>query len=140
MHPALRIALGHLLMDDAASGGHPLDVAGGDGAAIAHAVAVLDGSGKHVRDRLDAAVRMPRKTGKIVGGNVVPEIVKQEEWIEIGRVSEAKGAAQMDARSFQRRLGFDQLLDRSNGHAQSLPRQSRRLKMLGLWFNELEYP
>ena len=107
MHPARLVALRHLLMDDAAARRHPLHVARGDGAAVAHAVAVLDGSREHVGDGLDAAVRMPGKAGQIVLGNVVAEIVQQQERIEVGRVAEAERAAQMDARAFQRRLGLE---------------------------------
>ena len=83
VHAASRIALGHFLVNDAAAGGHPLHVAGGDGAVVAHAVAVLDGSGEDVGDGLDAAVRMPGKSGKVVLGNVVAEIVEQQEGIEV---------------------------------------------------------
>src|SRR5580704_19070269 len=41
MHPARLVAFGHLLMNDAAACGHPLYVAGGDGAPVSHTVAVL---------------------------------------------------------------------------------------------------
>ena len=77
VHAAGRIALGHFLMDDAAAGGHPLHVAGGDGAVVAHAVAVFDGAGEDVGDGLDAAMRMPGEAGEIVFGDVVAEIVEQ---------------------------------------------------------------
>src|SRR4029077_9757637 len=90
MHTPGRVALGHLLVDDAAAGGHPLDVAGGDSAAVPHAVAVLDRSGQHVRDRLDAAVRMPWKAGEIVGGHIVAEVVEKEKRIEVGGIAESE--------------------------------------------------
>ena len=41
-HSAPRVAMRHLLMDDAAAGGHPLDVTGADGAVVAHRVTVID--------------------------------------------------------------------------------------------------
>src|SRR4029077_135737 len=63
MHAPRGIALGHLLMDDAAAGRHPLHVTGRDGAAVAHAVAMLHPSGQNVSDRLNAAHRRPRKPG-----------------------------------------------------------------------------
>ena len=128
MHAAGLVALGHFLVDDAAAGGHPLDVAGGDGAAVAHAVAVLDGAGKNVGDGLDAAVRMPWEAGEIILGNVVAEVVEQQEGIEIGSVAEAKRAAEMHAGAFDRRLGFDQSLDGPNGHTSSVG-----LKRLRYW-------
>ena len=91
------VALGHLLVDDAAAGGHPLNVTGGNGAAIAHAVAVLHGSGQNVGDGFNAAMRMPGKSGKIIFGNVVAEIVEQQERIEIFGVVESESAAQMNS-------------------------------------------
>ena len=84
MRPCV-VALRHLLMHDAAAGGHPLHVAGAEGAAVAEAVAVLDGAGQHVGDRLDAAMRMPRKAREIIGRDVVAEIVEQQERIELLR-------------------------------------------------------
>src|SRR6266404_2726361 len=119
MHAAGGVALGHFLVDDAAAGGHPLDVAGGDGAAIPHAVAVLDGSGKHVSDGFDAAVRMPRKSRQIIFGNIIAEIVEEKKRVEVRGVAEAEGAAQMHARTFHRWLGFDEPLHRSNRHSAS---------------------
>ena len=107
VHAARRVALGHLLMDDAAARRHPLHVAGGDGALVSHAVAVLHGSGKDVGDGLNPAMRMPRKAGKIILRNVVAEVVQKQERVEIRRVAEAEGAAQMHARAFQRGLGAD---------------------------------
>ena len=116
VHAASRIALGHFLVDDAAAGGHPLHVAGGDGAAVPHAVAVFDGSGEDVGDGLDAAVRMPGKSGKIVLGNVVAEIVEEQEGIEVMRVAETESAAEMDSGAFERGFGLDEALDGAYGH------------------------
>ena len=104
MHAALRIALRHFLVHDAAARGHPLHVAGAERAAIAEAVAVIDGAGEHIGDGLDAAMRMPRKAGEVVGRAVVAEIVEQQERIELGGFAEAEGAAQLDAGAFDGRL------------------------------------
>ena len=116
MHAADLVALRHLLVDDAASGCHPLDVAGGDGAAVAHAVPVLHGPGEDVGDRLDAAVRVPGETGQVILRDVIAEVIEEEERVEVGRVAEAERAAQVHACAFERRLGPDQPLDGSNGH------------------------
>ena len=105
MHAALRVALRHFLMQDAAPGRHPLHVAGAEIAAIAEAVAVLDVAGQHIGDGLDAAMRMPGKAGAIFVRPVVAEIVEQQERIELGGVAEAEGAAQMHAGAFDGRLG-----------------------------------
>src|SRR4051812_44381 len=76
VHAPVRIALRHLLVQDAAARGHPLHVASTEAAAVAEAVAVLDRSGEDIRDRLDAAVGMPRKAGLVVVGTFVAEIVE----------------------------------------------------------------
>src|SRR4030095_3856416 len=103
-------------MKNAAACGHPLDVSGAEAAAVAQAVAVLDGAGQHVGDRLDAAMRMPRKAGEVIRGHIVPEVVEQEERVEIGRLAKAEGASQVNACALERGLGSDQLLDRTNRH------------------------
>ena len=104
VHAALRVALRHFLMHDAAAGGHPLHVAGAERAAVAETVAVLDRAGEDVGDGLDAAMRMPREAGEIIGRTVVAEIVEQQERIGLGGVAEAEGAAQLDAGAFDGRL------------------------------------
>src|SRR6267143_363892 len=119
VHAAGRVALGHFLVNDAAARGHPLDVASGNGAAIPHAVAMLDGPGKDVRDGLDAAMRMPRKARQIILGNIVTKIVEEKERVKVRGVAEAERAAQVHARAFHRGLGFHESLYGSNGHSAS---------------------
>jgi hypothetical protein len=72
--------------------------------------------GKHVGDRLDAAMRMPGKTRQIVGGHIIPEVVEQEERVVVRRLAEAERAAQVHAGPFQSGLGGNQLLDGPNRH------------------------
>ena len=76
MHPARRVTLRHFLMDDAAPRRHPLDVASRDSAVVTHAIAMLHGSGEHVRDGLDPPVGVPREPRQIVLGNVIAEVVE----------------------------------------------------------------
>ena len=116
MHAALRVALRHFLVENAAAGRHPLHVAGAEVAAVAQAVAVLDVARQHIGDGLDAAMRMPGKAGAIVVRPIVAEIVEQQERIELLGVAEAEGAAKMHAGAFDRGLGADDAFDRSNGH------------------------
>ena len=78
VHAAGLVALRHFLVDDAAARRHPLDVAGAETAAIAETVAMVDRAGQDVRDRLDAAVRMPGEPGQIVFGTIVAEVVEQQ--------------------------------------------------------------
>src|SRR5271155_5255800 len=78
-HASGLIALGHLLMDNAAARRHPLDIAGGDGATVSHAVSMFDGSGQHVGDGFDSAVGMPGEARQIVLGNIVAEVIEEEE-------------------------------------------------------------
>jgi len=97
VHAALRVALRHLLMENAAPGRHPLHVARTEIAAITQAVAVFDVTGQYIGDRLDAAMRMPRKPGEILLRAVVAEIVEQQERIELGGVAKTEGAAKVNA-------------------------------------------
>src|SRR5437870_2219787 len=101
------IAFGHFLMDDASARRHPLDVAGGNGALISHAIAVLDLSREDIGDGFDPTVRVPGEPGQIILGNVVAEVVEKEEWVEVGRIAEAEGAAQMHAGPSEGGLGFN---------------------------------
>ena len=103
MHAALRITLGHLLVEDAAAGGHPLHVARAKTAAIPEAVTMVDRACQHIGDRFDAAVRMPRKPGEVVVRVVVPEIVEQQERIEFIRGAKTKRATQVHSRAFEHR-------------------------------------
>ena len=75
MHLAIGISLGHFLVQNAAAGGHPLDIAGAEAALVAEAVAVFYGAGQNVGDRLDAAVRMPGEAGAVVVRVIVAEII-----------------------------------------------------------------
>src|SRR3984893_3348683 len=116
MHPARKVSFRHLLMDDAAARRHPLNVAGRDGTAVAHAIAVLNSSRQDIRDGFDPAMRVPREPSQIILGNVVAEIVQEKEWIEVGCIAESESAAKMHASAFERRLGLDESLNGSNGH------------------------
>ena len=73
---------------------------------------MLHGSGQHVGDGLNAAVRMPRKTGKIVLWNVVAKVVEQQERIELFGVAETECAAQMDAGAFHGWLRLNESFNR----------------------------
>ena len=68
-------------------------------------------AGEHVGNRLDAAVRMPGEAGTIVRRPIVAKIVEQEKGVELVRCAEAECPAQMNARAFDGRLGFDDSFD-----------------------------
>ena len=121
VHPALRIALRHLLVQDAAAGRHPLHVAGAERAAVAEAVAVGHRAGEHVGDGLDAAVRVPREPGEVVRGPVVAEVVEEQEGVEVRRVPEAEGALQPHAGALHGGLRRHDALHGPDGHRTSSP-------------------
>ncbi len=83
MHAPLLIALGHLLVENTATGSHPLHVASGHFAFVTQAVSVLDRASKHISDGLDAAMRMPGKTRNVIFGMLITKIIQQQEGIEI---------------------------------------------------------
>jgi len=99
VHPAACVALRHLLVENPAPRRHPLHVTGAQRARIPQTVAVIHRAGEHVRDGLDAAVRMPGEAGLIVRGCIVPEIIEQEKRIVVARVAEPERAAQPHPRA-----------------------------------------
>jgi hypothetical protein len=82
-----------------------LHVARSNGAAVAHTIAVLDGPGEDVCYRFDAATRVPGKAGQIILRDVIAEVVQKQEWVEVRSIAEAERSPQVDARTFERRLG-----------------------------------
>src|SRR5437588_12967482 len=113
MHSALHIAFGHLLMEDTAAGGHPLHVSGAHLAFIAEAIAVLNGAGEHICNRFYAAMRMPGKSGEIVLGIVIAEIVQQEERIEFFGLAKAECSLELYARALNRGCRLNDLFNRT---------------------------
>ena len=103
-------------MQDPTPGSHPLHITGAQFSAITQAVAMLHASGEHIGDGLDAAVRMPGKTGEVIARPVAAEIVKQQEWIDLACFSEADGAPQLHAGALHRRLGLHDAFDWPNRH------------------------
>jgi hypothetical protein len=95
VHAALLIALGHLLVENTPTRGHPLYIAGGHFSPVAQAVSMLDGAGKDVGDGLDPAVRMPWKSRQVVCRILVAEVVQQQERIEVLGLAEAKRSLQL---------------------------------------------
>ena len=59
---------------------------------------------------------MPRKSRAIVVGAVVAKVVEQQKGIELARLAEAEGAAQLDPGALDRGLGLDDTLHWTNGH------------------------
>ena len=103
-------------MQDSATGGHPLHIAGGHAALVAQAVAVSHLAGQNVGDGLDSPVGMPGKPGQIVGWVVAAEVVQQQEWIELGGLSEAEGALQANACALDGWFGCKHLLHGAKRH------------------------
>ena len=93
VHAALGIAFRHLLVNDAAARGHPLHVSRRNGATVPHAVAMFDRAGQNISNCFDTAVRVPGKSGQVILGNVIAEVVEQQERIEFGGVTKTEGAA-----------------------------------------------
>src|SRR5207302_5664164 len=106
---AAAILLGHLRVDDAAPGRHPLHPAAGELAAVAEVVLVAHVAVEHVGHGLEAAVRMRRKAGDVVGGVVRRELVEHEKGVEIEPAHAAEAAAKLDAGA----VGGGHTLDRT---------------------------
>ncbi|MBT9163066.1 MAG: hypothetical protein DDT27_01635 [Dehalococcoidia bacterium] len=114
-HEAVGVTLWHFLVDDAATGGHPLDVARGDAPLVPHAVAVLYAAVNDVGDRFDPPVRVPGKPFQIIRGMIRMEVVKHEEGVEQGDLIVAEGPFQMDAGPLDGWLAFPNFADLAHG-------------------------
>src|SRR5262249_27230177 len=119
VHAPVLVALRHLLMEDSASRRHPLDVTGAKLAAVSQAVAMIDGSSQHIGDGLDAAMGMPGEPGAIVVRPVVAKVIEQQEGIELARLAEAEGAAQLYTCSLHGGARFDNAFHRSDRHGEA---------------------
>ena len=91
-------------MDDPAPGGHPLHVTGGNRTLVAHAVAVLDCPGQHIRNRFNSTVWVPWEPCQIVFRDVITEIIEQKKGIEVLGVSKTKGPPKVHAGTFEGRF------------------------------------
>ncbi len=108
------VAPGHLLMDDAAAGRHPLDVSRGDYPPVAHAVAVFHFPRQDIGDGFDPPVRMPGEALAIVGGIIGAKIVQEEKGVELGHLVVAEGPSQADPRPLQGGLALPDFVDFSD--------------------------
>src|SRR5689334_17013722 len=117
MHAAGRVSLRHLLMDDAAAGGHPLDITGSNGTVVPHVVTMLDGACQNISYRHYCTMRMPRKAREVIFWHVIAEIVEKQKRIEIRCVDEPERSEQMNARTLAGRFRIDQSLNGSNRHS-----------------------
>jgi len=69
-------------VNNSASRGHPLNISRTNGAAVTHAIAMLDLACENIGYGLDAAMWVPREAWQVVFRNVVSKVIKQQEWIE----------------------------------------------------------
>ena len=72
MHAASLVAFGHLMVDNPASGGHPLDIAGADRPVVS---GVCSGRLEDISNGFDPAMRVPRETRQVILRNVIRKIV-----------------------------------------------------------------
>jgi hypothetical protein len=61
---------------------------------------MLDTSGKHVGDRLDSPMRVPWESSDVVPRIITTKVIEKQERIEVCRIAESEGAAQMHAGTF----------------------------------------
>jgi hypothetical protein len=100
-------------MNDPTPGGHPLNIPGSDGAAVSDAVSVFHSASQDIRDCLDSAMGMPRKTGEVVFRILVAKVIEKKEGIKVRGTAKTKRAPQMNAGTFQSRFCLYYALNRS---------------------------
>src|SRR6478752_4470917 len=98
-------------MNDAVTGGHPLRAARNQLATLAETVAMLHVAVDHVRDGLEAAMRVCRETFLIVVDAITVDLVEQQEWIELRQRLRADASAQAHTSALHRRRRIDQHRD-----------------------------
>src|SRR6185503_2073682 len=109
---ALKPLRRHLGMYDAAAGGHPLHVARTQHVGVAERIAMLVLAGEHVRDRLEAAMRMVGRAERRAG---LPlhraEVIDQQERIEMAEPCDRERPAHREAAALDRALGLNDARD-----------------------------
>src|SRR5580700_4328046 len=104
MRAACDVSLGHFLVYDSTSGGHPLNVAGPNRSVISNAVGMIYASGEHIADGFNSAMWMPGESGLVFFWNVAAKVVEQQKRVELLGGSETESAVKMHSRTFERRL------------------------------------
>src|SRR5437773_3439457 len=99
--------LRHLFVEDAASRGHPLNVAGADRPTVSQRVSVPHFAAPNHRDRLDSAMRVIREAGLVVARLGRLEVVEEQEGIEVVEPSSPDASSEMDPRPFHHRCRRD---------------------------------
>jgi hypothetical protein len=93
---------------------HPLDLAGIYYSGISHTVCMFHTSFEHVGDGLNSAVRVGRKTGKVIFRPRCPEIIQHQERIELRNFVTAECPVQVNAGTFYRRVSSQDTFDCTN--------------------------
>lgn len=98
---------GHLGVDDAAAGGHELEVAGVDGAFVAGEVFVVDGAAEEVGYCFLAAVRVVREASAWCNRKVV----EHKEWAEVAEFGRSDRSSDCSSSAFGLFDGLEDLCD-----------------------------
>src|SRR5262245_7991059 len=116
VHAAMCVAFRHFLVEDAAASCHPLHVASAKRTLVAKAVLVFHRAGKHIGDRLDAAMWVPGKSSTVVVRTIIAKIIQQQEGIKGSSIVKTKRAAQFYPGAFDGGLGLGDAFYRTYGH------------------------
>jgi len=82
-----------------------------NGAFIAHAVPVFNLAKKHIRDRLDPSMGMPREAFEVIRGVIGMKIIQEKKGVQKGNLVESERSLQMNTRSFNGRSAFEYFSD-----------------------------
>jgi len=104
MHLAVRIPPWHLLMHDARACRHPLHRARAKHTAVPQAIPMLHLALQHIGNRLNAAMRMPRKALLKRRRIIISKIIKQQKRVTSPRIAKAENPVQMHPCPLHRRL------------------------------------
>jgi hypothetical protein len=105
-----------LRVHDAGTGGHPLHVAGADVSPMARRVLVLPVTLEEVGDRLEAAVRMVRRSDRLARAVLDrTHLVEEEEGVDLHQTWRGEGTANDEAAALLLGVGLENAADGTGG-------------------------
>ena len=93
-------------MDDAGTGGHPLDVTVAEHAAVAKRIPMLDIAFQDIGDGLDPPMRMPGEALQIFRRVVIAKIIHHQKRVERVGIAKAENTVEMNASALHCRGGL----------------------------------
>src|SRR6266508_2136396 len=111
---SIRTAAWHYLVQNAATGGHPLHITGTDQTGVTETIAVMRGAFEHISDRFNATMRVHGEAADGTLNRIIEgEVIEKQEGIKFVANARRNGTAQFDTCALNGSLRFDGLRNSS---------------------------